>query len=671
MLSRSQAASFVIPWAVLLAWFLLPALPVRAHANLARSDPPTGAVLARAPRSVTLEFTEDLDERLSGARLVDADFQDIPTGPGVIDPAAPRELSLPLPALPNGAYTILWQVRSAVDGHVTNGSVAFSVGMATSPASPLPPAGARGPASAPPAPVEALLRWTSYLAASLAVGSLIFGRFVWRPAYRAAETPTAASDLQAARRLRRLATTGAVILLFTNLLMLLFQAWEASRGVSQIPFGLAILRLLDPRSGWLFWVRLAFLAALAWQARRLGGPGHGPSRPWTLALIAGLGGLLTTSLESHGAALGSPLAVAADWLHLAATAAWVGGLLPLFLSVRAGGLPAHRLVPRFSRLALASVAALALTGLYSAFLHVQTLEALAGTLYGRAVIAKIALFAFLIGLGAVNLIWLTPRLADPLGSAVRRLMATVRIEMALGLTVLLAAGLLTSLAPAREALLAERRLGRVGDYRENGVDLRLWVAPGKAGDNEIAVDVSGLAAGEGQGQPAVLLRLKMAEHEMGATQVETKAGESGRFSARGSYLAMAGDWEIEVILRQAGRNDIRHTFLVQVEKNPQESTLPNPVPADAASIASGQALYQEYCLACHGPRGKGDGPAGLAMNPRPADLSLHAVPGVHTDGQLFEWISNGYPGSVMPAFAGALTEEQRWHLVNFLRTLTP
>jgi mono/diheme cytochrome c family protein len=63
---------------------------------------------------------------------------------------------------------------------------------------------------------------------------------------------------------------------------------------------------------------------------------------------------------------------------------------------------------------------------------------------------------------------------------------------------------------------------------------------------------------------------------------------------------------------------------------------------------------------------------GLTLNPRPADLSIHATPGVHTDGQLYLWITNGFPGSpVMPAFKDSLDNEERWHLVNFIRTLAP
>jgi mono/diheme cytochrome c family protein len=49
----------------------------------------------------------------------------------------------------------------------------------------------------------------------------------------------------------------------------------------------------------------------------------------------------------------------------------------------------------------------------------------------------------------------------------------------------------------------------------------------------------------------------------------------------------------------------------------------------------------------------------------------HAIPGVHTDAQLYEWITNGFPGTRMPAFKSTLSDTDRWHLVNFIRTLAP
>jgi len=94
--------------------------------------------------------------------------------------------------------------------------------------------------------------------------------------------------------------------------------------------------------------------------------------------------------------------------------------------------------------------------------------------------------------------------------------------------------------------------------------------------------------------------------------------------------------------------------------------IPNPVPATAASIARGQDLYAQNCVVCHGVNGRGDGPLAATLNPRPADLRVHVSQ--HTEGQLWLWISDGFPGSAMPAFRASLSDEDRWHLVNYLRS---
>jgi mono/diheme cytochrome c family protein len=201
------------------------------------------------------------------------------------------------------------------------------------------------------------------------------------------------------------------------------------------------------------------------------------------------------------------------------------------------------------------------------------------------------------------------------------------------------------------------------------VRMTLRVAPGQVGDDEFGVDVADRRPGTADAPLNVLLRFTMQDQDMGTTQVSLAPSTGNRYTARGSYLSMAGMWQVEVILRRVGFKDVRHTFQFQVQESPTKPPDPtNPVQANTGSIETGRALYQDNCLPCHGPQGKGDGPAGLAMNPHPADLSKHTVPGVHSDGQLYAWITDGYPGSAMPAFSESLTDEQRWHLVNFIRT---
>ena len=94
----------------------------------------------------------------------------------------------------------------------------------------------------------------------------------------------------------------------------------------------------------------------------------------------------------------------------------------------------------------------------------------------------------------------------------------------------------------------------------------------------------------------------------------------------------------------------------------------NPVPATADSLARGEEVYLQACWICHGPAGLGDGPVGVTLNPRPSNLRIHTVPGVHTDGQLFEWVANGFPNSAMPEFSETYSEEDRWNVINYIRT---
>jgi mono/diheme cytochrome c family protein len=95
--------------------------------------------------------------------------------------------------------------------------------------------------------------------------------------------------------------------------------------------------------------------------------------------------------------------------------------------------------------------------------------------------------------------------------------------------------------------------------------------------------------------------------------------------------------------------------------------LRDPEPVSESSIVSGRALYREYCITCHGERGRGNGPSAAGLDPPPADLVLH-VP-QHTDGELFYMISRGVPNSAMPAWRSVLTDRARWEIVHYLRDL--
>jgi mono/diheme cytochrome c family protein len=110
---------------------------------------------------------------------------------------------------------------------------------------------------------------------------------------------------------------------------------------------------------------------------------------------------------------------------------------------------------------------------------------------------------------------------------------------------------------------------------------------------------------------------------------------------------------------------IASPVLAQEWKAPASAkSLKNPIAKDAGS-KEGKALYDRNCVLCHGNSGKGDGPAGSALNPKPKNLADKAIQG-ETDGELFWKISEGR--GVMPPFK-SLPEKERWSLVHYLRAL--
>jgi mono/diheme cytochrome c family protein len=98
------------------------------------------------------------------------------------------------------------------------------------------------------------------------------------------------------------------------------------------------------------------------------------------------------------------------------------------------------------------------------------------------------------------------------------------------------------------------------------------------------------------------------------------------------------------------------------------ASMKNPVPATAQSLSQGKAVYAKECTSCHGDAGKGNGPEAANLSRKPTDLSDPQVRN-ESDGEIFWKISEGK--KPMPRFAHSLNEDQRWHVVNYLRSLAP
>lgn len=109
---------------------------------------------------------------------------------------------------------------------------------------------------------------------------------------------------------------------------------------------------------------------------------------------------------------------------------------------------------------------------------------------------------------------------------------------------------------------------------------------------------------------------------------------------------------------------------VEAQTTPRTTAakMKNPVTADAASITSGQQLYAKQCRMCHGATGKADTAAAKAMGA--SDLTDATWSRGSSDGELFVVIQEGAgPDYKMKGFKGRQSEQDTWHVVNYLRSL--
>jgi mono/diheme cytochrome c family protein len=109
-------------------------------------------------------------------------------------------------------------------------------------------------------------------------------------------------------------------------------------------------------------------------------------------------------------------------------------------------------------------------------------------------------------------------------------------------------------------------------------------------------------------------------------------------------------------------------LILPKEQREAAARQPNPVRPTPESVALGRDRFQVFCAPCHGPEGKGGvtGPVATKFIP-PPDLSNADLQKQRTDGYWHSYVMAG--GAVMPAYGEALSSEEAWHIVNYLRTL--
>lgn len=132
-----------------------------------------------------------------------------------------------------------------------------------------------------------------------------------------------------------------------------------------------------------------------------------------------------------------------------------------------------------------------------------------------------------------------------------------------------------------------------------------------------------------------------------------------------SFKVHGGKTKIHVALLE---EEIKADSMFAAEA-PDIGEVVNPIPASPDSHARGEELYVKFCSKCHGMTGNGAGPSAHGFSTDPRKLWTWYQADKSADPYLFWFITNGR--SDMPPWGVILSEDQRWDLVNYIKTLPP
>jgi copper transport protein len=557
-----------------------------AHALLVHSDPSPDIVLQAAPRSIHLQFSEDLNASASQIIVWDRYRHGETSGHASLVPGLPRQMTVSLKPLRPGAYLVLWTSVSAQDGHILRGSYLFFV-KERGPGPSLTGVSQGAPTQGFPDAsglASLLAHWVELFAAVTWMGAAAFSALVFAPS-TAADADVIGTERSRLRAFLRITIVGLIV---SSAVVVLLQAHSLG-GTWSGAFSTSTLSSIFAGQFGQLWIArqaVAVVALVATAAITMPQPvisrarslaaATARQRPPLGTLLSGALGLLYLGLfaaSGHAAAsdigsvFGSRIvsgAVGADWLHFIGDALWFGGQIYIVLIL----IPVLRLrreprraiegfmdaLNRFSPLAYGSIALFVLSGLFAAKIHIPSWYAFFHSIYGWALVVKIGLIGLMMLVSAFTVYVVRPRIRSALipgetteGEVhtvwVKRLLAWLGVNPVLGAGVLLASSVMFSnpvpegLSPAGPSAYPIHLGGLTGT---------LALTPDRSGSNQVTVTLR-----DGRGQPVkqatVVVLTTMLDMEMGTGKAALAQSAPGRFSGT-TDLGMGGHWGLRVLV---------------------------------------------------------------------------------------------------------------------------
>jgi putative copper export protein len=567
-----------------MALLLTAATAGAAPSQPAASSPPANAVLGAPPQRIVVDSPGGAPGRVT---VYDSDHKTVASVPARPVGGA-LVATLPHLSRETGIYSVVWHAGAE------SGSFAFQVS----------PGGASPALVQQPQPdnsltpvKEALPRYFAFAFIFVFIGTLALRFLVTAPTIR--RLAGARPQLAAAVDRRLLLTAGLTIALFIPATVI-----ELANEHQNLFVGgdgtLWIARLVLTAIAALAVIPAALMALLG---RDL--PARRVTAVAAIGLAAGIAELLARVIptETPEEWVREIFTDLLDFGHMTGASVWIGGLVALGVLAATLRLPdAERdgfwaaALRRFSVVATVCVGVMILTGLWTAWIHVGPPRLLFHTLYGETLLVKLILVLILVGLGAVNQLWLLPRVnalraegadGSALAVTLRHFRGVIAAEAVIGLLIVLVVPFLSG--SARKQEFERQAADLTQTAHAGGQEVRLRPSGAEPGPTDYDVWAPGASGG-------VAVAFSSPRLGVPATEVPATSLGGDHYRVSGLYTPMVGDWRARVLVGGGAAA----SFPLVVTAKYEEPESPPPPPVKGSTWAWGVAEVIAVLLALVG-----------------------------------------------------------------------
>lgn len=555
------------------------------HAFVINSSPSQSESIAASPQKIDVFFSEPVDLRYSNLKVLDSNGKQVDKGDVGYLQNDESKLTVSIPLLKDGTYTVSTSVLSQIDGHVTDNAFGFAIGQAVLPTN----VSSSGPSSTLYLP-EAIARFPTLLAQVMIVGAAFGSLWMWRPLSKISSLTESTTQIRhmVNKNLAIYYVVASIILVSSNFAILYFQAIAINGSVIDV-LGTRFGTVLLERSLISF---IIFGLSLYEYRQFRKKESHAFSRLENIGILTiGVILLATTSLIGHGASSKQLIPLIIDFVHNLTASIWIGGtfylafvLIPILkaskinLYYKLATLSVW--IPRYSTLVVTLLGLLIITGPFLLYILEDNLSLVIGSLYGIFLIAKLLLAGLMVILGGYSSIFIYNRVVNLLKAAQvvgikpnnyklpngeseseRKAESTIvnfrkalMIESIFGIALLLSVGLLvnTGVPESETQNLSQASTAEsigIEHYQstrfvDNDTNIGLLITPYEVGNNNFKVsflDVNGKSIEVQSAQ----IKYRQIEKSIGPITIDLEKQSTGVFSANASF-GIPGLWDMEV-----------------------------------------------------------------------------------------------------------------------------